>query len=217
VHYAQVFVIFTYATVHSVHYAQVFVIFYIGCSTLCTLYSGVRYILHTLQYSLYTMLRCSLQVSASVVNITFFQIAPKLWHVRCKYCSTAFDVLIDDGAVNNIKLIYKKLKLSNYTPRRRLRGEEVRLLLILDLGTRLRWVVSVTPRQCFTPGERTPGNHWTRCWGTPELVWTQRIEEKSFRLCRGSNLDRQVVRPVARHCTHWATRLTKINIYKSII
>jgi hypothetical protein len=26
-----------------------------------------------------------------------------------------------------------------------------------------------------------------------EPVWTQRLEEKSFRLCRGSNLDRSVV------------------------
>jgi hypothetical protein len=35
----------------------------------------------------------------------------------------------------------------------------------------------------------------------PEPVWTQRLEEKSFRLCRGSNLDRPVVHPVARHYT----------------
>jgi hypothetical protein len=33
----------------------------------------------------------------------------------------------------------------------------------------------------------------------PEPVWTQRLEEKSFRPCRGSNLDRPVVQPVARH------------------
>jgi hypothetical protein len=35
----------------------------------------------------------------------------------------------------------------------------------------------------------------------PEPVWTQRLEEKSFRLCRGSNLDRPVVQPVDRHYT----------------
>jgi hypothetical protein len=35
----------------------------------------------------------------------------------------------------------------------------------------------------------------------PEPVWTQRLQEKSFRLFRGSNLDRPVVRPVARHYT----------------
>jgi hypothetical protein len=35
----------------------------------------------------------------------------------------------------------------------------------------------------------------------PEPVWTQRLQEKSFRLSRGSNLDRPVVHPVARHYT----------------
>jgi hypothetical protein len=32
----------------------------------------------------------------------------------------------------------------------------------------------------------------------PEPVWTQRLEEKPFRLCRGPNLDRPVVQYVAR-------------------
>jgi hypothetical protein len=40
----------------------------------------------------------------------------------------------------------------------------------------------------------------------PEPVWTQRLKEKYFRLCRRSNLDRPVVRPVARHYTDWATQ-----------
>jgi hypothetical protein len=35
----------------------------------------------------------------------------------------------------------------------------------------------------------------------PEPVWTQRLQEKSFHLCRESNLDRLVVQPVARHYT----------------
>jgi hypothetical protein len=39
----------------------------------------------------------------------------------------------------------------------------------------------------------------------PEPVWTQRLEEKSSRLCRRLNLDRPVVHPVARHYTDWAT------------
>jgi hypothetical protein len=38
-----------------------------------------------------------------------------------------------------------------------------------------------------------------------ELVWTQKLEKKSFRLCRGSNLDRPVVHSVVRHCTDFAT------------
>jgi hypothetical protein len=42
----------------------------------------------------------------------------------------------------------------------------------------------------------------------PEPVWTQRLEEKSFRIYRGSNPNCLVVQPVARHYTDWATRLT---------
>jgi hypothetical protein len=42
----------------------------------------------------------------------------------------------------------------------------------------------------------------------PRAVWTLRLEEKSFRLCRGSNLDRPVVQSVATHYTDSATRLT---------
>jgi hypothetical protein len=42
----------------------------------------------------------------------------------------------------------------------------------------------------------------------PEAVWTQRLEEKSFGLCRGSSLDRPVVQSVVRHYIAWATRLT---------
>jgi hypothetical protein len=34
-----------------------------------------------------------------------------------------------------------------------------------------------------------------------EPVWTQRLDEKSFRLCRVSNPDRPIVQPVARHYT----------------
>jgi hypothetical protein len=40
-----------------------------------------------------------------------------------------------------------------------------------------------------------------------EPVWARRLQEKSFRLYRGSNLDRPVVQSVARYYTDWATRL----------
>jgi hypothetical protein len=47
-----------------------------------------------------------------------------------------------------------------------------------------------------------------------EPVWTQRLEEKSFRLWRWSNPDRPVVQPVARHYTELpgSYRPTRINI-----
>jgi hypothetical protein len=52
------------------------------------------------------------------------------------------------------------MKLSHYTPRRRMWGEEVQLLLILDLGPPV-------------PIVQEAG------WA-PEPVWTQRLEEKFF-------------------------------------
>jgi hypothetical protein len=47
-------------------------------------------------------------------------------------------------------------KLSHGTPQRRLRGEEVQLLLILYLGIKWGWVVSVTPRGTLAPGIGPP-------------------------------------------------------------
>jgi hypothetical protein len=35
-----------------------------------------------------------------------------------------------------------------------------------------------------------------------EAVWTQRLEEKSFCLCQGWNLDHPVIQSVVRHCTN---------------
>jgi hypothetical protein len=51
------------------------------------------------------------------------------------------------------------------------------------------------------PRERTPVPIVQEVGWAPEPVWTLRIEEKYFRLCLGSNLDRPVVQPVARHYT----------------
>jgi hypothetical protein len=69
------------------------------------------------------------------------------------------------------------------------------------------WVVSVAPRPRFTPGERTPGTHCTGGWVGPRVGPDTEDIGKILCLCRGSNLDRPVVQPVARHCTDWATRL----------
>jgi hypothetical protein len=56
-------------------------------------------------------------------------------------------------------------------------------------------------RPRFTPGERTPVPIVQEAGWAPEPVWTQRLDENSFRLCRGLNLDRLVVQSVARHYT----------------
>jgi hypothetical protein len=71
------------------------------------------------------------------------------------------------------------------------RGDVVLLLLVLDLGS--RWVSG--HRQALAvlyPQERTRGTNWVGAGWASELVWTQRIEKKSFFLCRGSNPDRPV-------------------------
>jgi hypothetical protein len=40
-------------------------------------------------------------------------------------------------------------------------------LKLSDVGTRWGWVVSVTPRPRFSPGERTPGTHRREDWVGP--------------------------------------------------
>jgi hypothetical protein len=87
-------------------------------------------------------------------------------------------------------------------PRRCLGREDVYLLLILDLGTRWGWVVSVTPRPRFTTGERTPVPIGQEAGWASEPVWTQRLEEKSFAFAGYQTLD---VQSVDWHYSDWAT------------
>jgi hypothetical protein len=55
--------------------------------------------------------------------------------------------------------------------------------------------------RALAPGKRPPVPIVPEAGWAPEPVWTQRLEEKLLRLCLGSNLDRQVVEPVATHYT----------------
>jgi hypothetical protein len=102
----------------------------------------------------------------------------------------------------------KKLKLSHYMPRRHLGREEYSSYFfstsVLDGG---EWPAS-RPGRALAPGKGPPVPTVQEVGWAPELVWIQRLDEKSFRICRGSNLDRPVVHPVPRHYTDWATRLT---------
>jgi hypothetical protein len=67
--------------------------------------------------------------------------------------------------------------------------------------------------EMLAPGKGPPVPIGQEAGWAPEPEWTQRLEEKSLRLCQGSNLDRPVVQPVARHYTDWATRLTRESLY----
>jgi hypothetical protein len=60
-------------------------------------------------------------------------------------------------------------------------------------------VVSVTPRPRFTPGERTPGNHWTGGWVGPRAGLDAGAKRKILCPCRGSNPDRPA-RSQTLHC-----------------
>jgi hypothetical protein len=89
-------------------------------------------------------------------------------------------------------------------PRRSIDDECDKLLMTLDGGERS----ASRPGRALLPGKGPPVPIVQEAGWAPEPVWTQRLEEKSFSLCRGSNLDRPFVQRVARHYTDWATRLT---------
>jgi hypothetical protein len=92
-------------------------------------------------------------------------------------------------ALENTETV-KKVKLSRSMPWRHMGGEEVLLRQKLILGTRWGWVVSVTPRPRFTPGERTPGTHWIGGWVGPRAGLDAGTRRKVLCPCRGLNHDR---------------------------
>jgi hypothetical protein len=100
------------------------------------------------------------------------------------------------------------IKLSHYTPRRRFGDRRYSSYSsstsALDGG---EWSASL-PCHALAPGKGSPVHIVQEAGWTPEPVWTQSLEEKPFYLCWGSNLDRPVVQPVARHYNDWANRLT---------
>jgi hypothetical protein len=64
----------------------------------------------------------------------------------------------------------------------------------------VKWSAS-PPGLALPPGKGPPVPIVHETGWAPEPVWTQRLEEKSFLICRRSNLDRPVVQPLARHYT----------------
>jgi hypothetical protein len=95
-----------------------------------------------------------------------------------------------------------KVKQSRYTPWRRLGERRYSSYSFttsaLDRG---QWW-ALRPGRAFTPG-----THCTGGWVGPRAGLDTEDRGKILFPCRGSNPDRQVVQPVVRHYTDWATRL----------
>jgi hypothetical protein len=94
---------------------------------------------------------------------------------------------VDEKLLYTYLTHHGKVKWSRYTQWRRLGWDEVWLQLILNLGAKWGWVVSVTPRPRFTPG-----THWTGGWVGPRADLDADAKGKILCLCRGSNPDRPV-------------------------
>jgi hypothetical protein len=107
-------------------------------------------------------------------------------------------------AASSTQLTPKKLKLSHYTPWRRLGERRYNSYSFstsaVDGG---EWSAS-RPGRALVSGKGPPVPTVQEAGWAPEPVWTQRLKEKSFRLCRELNLDRPVSQPVARKYDDWA-------------
>jgi hypothetical protein len=103
---------------------------------------------------------------------------------------------------------YQKLKLSHYTPRRRLG-------LVGDIAptlSRPRYQMRESG-QCQAPAAlyprgKDPGTHCTGGWMGLRAGLDTKAKWKILLPLPGIDLDRPVVQPVARRYTDWATRLT---------
>jgi hypothetical protein len=95
-----------------------------------------------------------------------------------------------------------KVKQFHNTPTVALGGEELQLLLIHDLGTRWKWVVSVTPRPRFNPWEMTRGTYWTGGWVAPRAGLDTEARRKSSFPPAGIELWCPG-RPVRSHTLYW--------------
>jgi hypothetical protein len=62
------------------------------------------------------------------------------------------------------------------------------------------------PGHNLAPGKGLPVPIVQVAGWAPGPVYTQRLGEKFFRLCRGTDLDRPVIQSMARHYTDWAAQ-----------
>jgi hypothetical protein len=88
-----------------------------------------------------------------------------------------------------------------------LRGEEVKLRIILVLATTWNLMVSGKPRPPFKAGERTPVTHYTGGWVVPG---TDLDTEPTGKIIASGGHRIPVVHSVVRHCTDRATKASLI-------
>jgi hypothetical protein len=120
-----------------------------------------------------------------------------LWFIFFPRCKISCFMYVQSSCLNYLHKVE-----TNKVVHLRHVWEEVYLLLILDLGTKWGWVVSVTPWPRFTPWEKISCAHWIGDGWASELFWKQRLEEKSF----ASAGDRiPVFHFVVGYSTDWAT------------
>jgi hypothetical protein len=84
-------------------------------------------------------------------------------------------------------------------------------------------VVSITPRPCFTPGERIPGTHCTGGWVGPRAGLDAEARGKILCLCRESNPGRPVRSQTLYwlsypgSCVNWVLELIMANLVPELI
>jgi hypothetical protein len=71
------------------------------------------------------------------------------------------------------------------------------------------------PGRALVPGKGPPVPIVQEAGWAPEPVWTQRLQEKSFRLYQGLKFDRWVLQPVARHYTTELARKSRCSLSQS--
>jgi hypothetical protein len=137
-------------------------------------------------------------ILSSVENLAMFMLLMPQYQFLCWLLQFAklppnvhvFSFLISFFIRLNYSQMYRyvKVKQSLYTPWRRLGGEQYNSYSFstsaLDGG---EWSAS-RPGRALPPGKGPPVLTVQEAGWASELVWTQRLEEKSFRLCRGSNI-----------------------------
>ena len=111
--------------------------------------------------------------------------SPSLWKTRC--------IIVGIATLLRGRRFYVRVKVkwSRYRPGVVQRVGRGLALLLHDRGTRREWVVSITSRPHFTPGQR-PGTHFTGGWVGPRAGLDGR------KISSTPGFDPRAVQPIAQ-------------------